>query len=189
MPSPTFTNDYAKDGKQLRRATREADGHRCIRCGHPYRSDDPANSPRGEWSACDERCTHKGPIRQLVDYLPSHNGGIWQELDGDDVIIPSGVMVGINKDQVQAKWRILTVHHFDGNKAHDVWWNHLSLCQRCHLAFQTRVNPEIPWLFEHSDWLKPYVAGFYAKKYENLNLSREQVMERLEELLAYERKA
>ncbi len=44
----------------------------------------------------------------------------------------------------------------------------------------------MPFFFEHSDWLKPYVAGFYAKKYEDKLLTREQVMARLDELLAYE---
>lgn len=85
--------------------------------------------------------------------------------------------------------RILTTHHFDGNKGNDAWWNLLALCQVCHLQIQSRVDPEIPWFFEHSDWLKPYVAGFYAHKYEGLDLTREQVMERLDELLAYERRA
>ena len=70
---------------------------------------------------------------------------------------------------------VLTVHHFDGDKENNKWWNLLALCQRCHLSFQARVNPEVPWMFEHSEWLKPYVAGFYAMKYlrdELLNLER-----------------
>lgn len=48
------------------------------------------------------------------------------------------------------------------------------------------VDPNIPWMLEHSEWFKPFVAGFYAHKYENANLGREQVMARLDELLAYE---
>ena len=85
--------------------------------------------------------------------------------------------------------RILTTHHFDGNKANDEWFNLLALCQRCHLHIQGKVDPEQPWMFEHSTWLKPYVAGFYAKKYEGRNLTRDEVMSRLDELLKYERKA
>jgi hypothetical protein len=82
--------------------------------------------------------------------------------------------------------RILTVHHFDGNKANDQWWNLLPLCQVCHLQIQGKVDPETPWFLEHSDWLKPYVAGFYASKYEGRNITREETEARLQELLAYE---
>lgn len=80
----------------------------------------------------------------------------------------------------------LTVHHFDGNKANCEWWNLMALCQRCHLKVQGRVNPEIVYFLEHSEWVKPYVAGFYARKYECRNLTREEVMARLPKLLAYE---
>jgi 5-methylcytosine-specific restriction endonuclease McrA len=86
------------------------------------------------------------------------------------------------------KGRILTTHHFDGDKANDAWWNLLPLCQVCHLQIQAKVDPHQPWMFEHSAWIKPYVAGFYAHKYEGVSLSRDKVMERLNELLAYERR-
>lgn len=82
--------------------------------------------------------------------------------------------------------RILTTHHFDGNKANDEWWNLLALCQVCHLKVQGRVDPETPWFLEHSEWLKPYVAGFYASKYEGRIITREEAIERLDQLLAYE---
>lgn len=85
--------------------------------------------------------------------------------------------------------RILTTHHFNGDKSNDSWWNLLALCQVCHLQIQGKVDPEIPWMFEHSAWLKPFVAGFYAHKYLGLDLTREEVEARLEELLALERKA
>jgi len=83
----------------------------------------------------------------------------------------------------------LTVHHFDGNKSNDEWWNLMALCQRCHLKVQGRVNPEIPYFLEHSPWAKPYIAGFYAKKYECRLITREEATERMDELLAYERRA
>lgn len=82
--------------------------------------------------------------------------------------------------------RILTTHHFDGNKANDEWWNLLALCQVCHLQIQGKVDPEIPYFLEHSHWLRPYIAGFYAKKYEGKLITREEAEQRLDELLAYE---
>lgn len=85
--------------------------------------------------------------------------------------------------------RILTTHHFDGNKANDAWWNLLALCQVCHLQIQGKVDPETPWFFEHSDWLKPYAAGFYASKYEGKEITREEADSRMDQLLSYERRA
>lgn len=84
---------------------------------------------------------------------------------------------------------VLTVHHFDGNKSNNAWWNLMALCQKCHLRVQGRVVPDIPYFLEHAEWAKPYVAGFYAKKYLKLDLTREKVMPRLDELLALERAA
>lgn len=81
---------------------------------------------------------------------------------------------------------VLTTHHFDGNKANDAWWNLMALCQRCHLKVQGKVDPRIPFFLRHSEWIKPYVAGFYAHRYEGKDLTREEVMSRIDELLAYE---
>ena len=72
------------------------------------------------------------------------------------------------------KMRILTVHHLDGNKSDNRWWNLLALCQSCHLTVQARVIPERPWLFEQTRWFVPYVCGFYAWYYGQLNITREQ---------------
>lgn len=116
-----FTGEYAANGKETRRAAREAAGNKCIRCGSP-----------------------------------------------------------------SVKGRILTTHHFDGNKSNDQWWNLLALCQVCHLKVQGKVDPEIPFFLEHTDWIKPYVAGFYAHKYEGRLITRDEAMRRLDELLAYE---
>ena len=82
--------------------------------------------------------------------------------------------------------KILTTHHFDGDKSNDEWWNLLALCQVCHLKVQAKVDPEQPFMFEHSDWLKPYVSGFYAKKYEGKLITRDEAESRLAELLKYE---
>jgi len=85
--------------------------------------------------------------------------------------------------------KILTTHHFDGNKANDEWWNLLALCQVCHLQIQGKVDPETPWFLEHSEWIKPYVAGFYAHKYHGKKVSREYVGYHMDELLNLERRA
>lgn len=81
----------------------------------------------------------------------------------------------------------LTVHHFDGNKSNNEWWNLMALCQRCHLKVQGRVNPEITYFLEHSEWAKLYIAGFYAKKYEGRLITKDEARARLDELLALER--
>jgi hypothetical protein len=57
------------------------------------------------------------------------------------------------------------------------------------LSIQGRVNPDQPYFLEHSEWMKPYVAGFYAHKYLDQQLTREQTMARLDELLALEQRA
>ncbi len=85
--------------------------------------------------------------------------------------------------------RILTTHHFDGDKSNDAWWNLLPLCQVCHLQVQGKVDPNIPWFLEHSDWLKPYVAAFYAWKYEGKQITMDEAKKRLNELLSHERRA
>lgn len=49
------------------------------------------------------------------------------------------------------------------------------------------MNPRLTYFLEHSDWFKPYAAGFYAKKYEGRDITREEAAARLDELLRYER--
>ncbi len=162
--------EYAVDGPERRQQVRAEAGHRCIRCHHPFET---GTHGGGEWTPCDEQCTHGGPIRY-------GHGTI-----GVDIIMPAGQLVQTG-DKIEAQWRILTVHHFDGDKSNDAWWNTLALCQRCHLTIQSRVDPDIPFFFEHSEWAKPYIAGFYAWKYEGRQITREEAEQRMEELLAYE---
>lgn len=82
----------------------------------------------------------------------------------------------------------LTVHHLDGNKGNCRWWNLVPLCQRCHLRVQGRVDLGRPWVMEpHSQWFRPYVAGWYAWRYLGEDLTREEVETRLTELLSVER--
>ncbi len=81
----------------------------------------------------------------------------------------------------------LTVHHLDIDPSNCRWWNIPALCQRCHLTIQAKVVMERQWMFEHSEWFKPYVAGWYAFKYLGQDLSRDEVMGRIDELLSLER--
>lgn len=118
-----FTGSYAENGKETRKAAREAAGNICIRCKHPN------------------------------DFSSGH---------------------------------VLTTHHFDGNKANDAWYNLMALCQRCHLHIQNKVDPQIPFFFQHTEWAKPYMAGFYAHKYEGREITHEEAIKRLDELLSYE---
>ncbi len=78
--------------------------------------------------------------------------------------------------------RTLTVHHLDGDKANCRWWNIPALCQACHLTIQGRVRMDQAYLLPHSEWFRPYVAGFYAWSLGE-DLSRPEVEARLEELL------
>jgi hypothetical protein len=175
-PKIHIQGEYPADWPHIADRVRESVGHRCIRCGHRYKTGEHG---KGEWTPCDEHCTHGGPVGKLLA-----DGSV---LEGPLDVVSDTELSGFGV--VVAQWRILTVHHLDGNKANCEWWNLLSLCQRCHLQIQTRLNPQLPYFLEHSEWFKPYVAGFYAHKYENRNITREEAIQRMEELLAYERRA
>lgn len=144
----------------------------------------PRLARRQHWSACDAQCTHRGPYRYrhgAADewvYTPEDELWIGEAGLGDDVGI-----------EIQALWRILTVHHLDGVKANCRWWNLVALCQRCHLTIQGKVQMARVWPWEHSEWFQPYVAGFYAATYLGEELTRSEVDARLDELLALERVA
>ena len=57
---------------------------------------------------------------------------------------------------------VLTVHHLEMDPANCADWNLAALCQRCHLRIQGKVDFHQPWMFEHSEWMKPHVEGFKA---------------------------
>jgi 5-methylcytosine-specific restriction endonuclease McrA len=159
---------------------REIAGNRCLRCHHPY------TKGAGEWSPCDERCEHGMPARDRLHPFGSlsagvHTGALLREAREMDFT-----------RTIEAQWRVLTVHHLltgPEGKRNLRWWNLVSLCQRCHLNVQRRVDLTVPWPWPHTDWFRPYAAGWYAWSYLGENLTREQTMGRLEELLALERKA
>jgi hypothetical protein len=155
-------------GPGVKHLVREQADFRCVRCGHPYAPGD------GKWSRCDELCMHGGPVRTYVADAPL---GAW--LAGD---VPANLVT-------EAEWRVLTVHHLrlgDDAKRDLRWWNLAALCQRCHLQIQGKVVMERIWPWPHSDWFKPYAAGWYAWAYNGEDLTREETLARLDELLALE---
>lgn len=159
-------------------------GDRCIRCQHPYVKGE------GEWSRCDGECRHAGPIRYAFgEETPCAFGTVAQE--GWPTLAHRLATLGLDRSDahVWAQYRILTVHHLDGNKANCRWFNLAALCQRCHLTIQGKVQMERVWPWEHSEWFKPYVAGYYAHVYCGEDLDRATVEARLDDLLALERAA
>lgn len=87
----------------------------------------------------------------------------------DPVLMPCDELCRHKQD---GKLRILTVHHLDGDKSRNLWWNLLALCQVCHLQVQAKVIPEQPYLWPHSDWFVPYACGFYALYYGGRHITR-----------------
>jgi hypothetical protein len=81
---------------------------------------------------------------------------------------------------------VLTVHHLDMNPSNNRWWNTVALCQRCHLHVQGKVILERLFMFEHSEWFKPYVAGYYAFM-NNLPDDRDFVLRNTDQLLDFGR--
>lgn len=156
---------------------RELSGHRCVRCGHPF----VVGETPGEWSVCDFNCNHLGPVR--LSYTAEDGSRV--EHRPHVLAMEAGVVVGYGK-LVEAHWRVLTVHHLTGVKTDLRWWNLAALYQRCHLEIQGRVRMEQVYPYQHSEWFKPYAAGYYAATYLGEDLTREETMARLDELLALE---
>ncbi len=153
----THKGEYPQHWGVLADAVERAAGSRCIRCGHP-KGDHPASKE---------------------EYFAGE--GIELRQGYAIVLMPCDRLCTHEKTQ---KLRVLTVHHLDGDKANDYWWNLVALCQVCHLQVQARVIPERPWLFEHTEWFKPYVAGYYAFQ-KGLQLSRWSVEQSLTLCLSY----
>jgi len=154
----------------IKHSVREAADDRCVRCLHPYAKGD------GRWSRCDELCRHETTMDAGVQYIVNE----WTEP------IPGGGTALLNDNHYEAEWRILTVHHLDGDKGNCRWWNLAALCQRCHLTIQGRVQMERIYPWPHSEWFKPYAAGYYAWTYLGEEITRAEALERMDELLALE---
>jgi hypothetical protein len=164
-------------------------GHRCVRCHHPYMTKDdapyvsrllgkPVLPTPGHWSPCDERCRHGGSMRAWTT-----EG--WSDFDPAPEACGAAVHA-LSPSPVEAEWRVLTVHHLDGDKANCRWWNLLACCQRCHLELQAKVVMERVYPHPHSPWFRPYVSGYYAFVYLGEELTRPEVEARMDELLALE---
>lgn len=182
---PFDRDGYPVAWQQIKHAVRASAGHRCERCHHPYRVGEhklerierAGGVQTISWSPCDPECRHLGPMRVWttegwIDFTPYS-----REACG-----PAVFAVG----KAEAAWRILTVHHLTNDKADMRWWNLAALCQRCHLTIQGKVVMDRQFIREHTDWMKPHAAGFYAWKYLQQDLSREEVLERMTELLGLE---
>lgn len=188
-------------GEGVKDIVRANAGHRCIRCGHPYRKGQHSMEPDPDvpggmisWSPCDGQCTHQGPVRlreaATGDVMP------WVEHDltehgqtAADARLDDDQQGPFVRYDVEARYRILTVHHLlRGNdaKRNLRWWNLVSLCQRCHLRVQRQVDMHRVYPWPHTDWFRPYAAGWYAWAYLGEHLTRDAVMARLDELLALE---
>lgn len=178
-------DECGKDGypcawhETIKHEVRAREGHRCIRCGHPYTNGEHGN---GEWSPCDASCSHSGPVRARSE----ESGWVTWETFLGEYNVPGVISVGVS---VEAQWRILTVHHLNGHKTDCRWWNLVPLCQRCHLRVQRVVVMDRVYPWPHSSWFKPYVAAFYASTYLGEELTRDEVTARLDELLALELQA
>lgn len=148
-----FTGAYPPDWPEIASRVKAEAGNRCIRCGHP---DEPP------W---------KVPAMVRV----------WESRTGQVATGPAQCDERCTHP-ADGKQRMLTVHHADNDKSNVAWWNLLALCQSCHLAIQGRVIMERPWMLDHTEWFRPYVAGYYAAMF-SLPADREWVTAHAEDLI------
>lgn len=140
---------------------------------------EPGGGRRTNWSVCGAQCAHAGPLRVWTT-----EG--WTPFDPTPEAGPAAIgalLSTFGNAQVQAAWRILTVHHLTGEKADCRWWNLVALCQRDHLLLQRRGVMDRPWPWAHAEWFKTHAAGWYAHHHLGLDLTREETVARLDELL------
>ena len=151
----TIRGDYPCDWARIALHVKQDADYRCVRCRHPFHTAMVFGIP----AFCDSLCDPARGLHLKRGMATPHHP---ERLNG------------INYG----------VHHFDGNKSNCRWWNLMALCNSCHLTIQALVIPERPWLFEHSEWMRPYVAGYYAFTYASLDLPREEVMRDIERYIA-----
>lgn len=110
----------------------------------------------------------------------------WPQVSAAAKVLAGGKCERCGHENDYATGHVLTVHHLTLDPANNAWWNLAVLCQRCHLHIQGRVIMERLYMFEHSEWFKPHVAGYYASIYGHPT-DREWVMTKLTMLLDYGR--
>lgn len=173
-------NEYPGNWDEIAQQVKEEAGRRCVRCGHP------SESPKVR-IPCDGKCDLSRHIEVM---------GIWAlckqiQREYDDGFSKATMDVNDYRDEnglwTNQRQRVLTVHHLDGDKNNSKPYNLLSLDQVCHLQIQAIVILERPWIFEHSEWFKPYAAAWYAYKYLDEIISLDKARERMDDLLALER--
>jgi hypothetical protein len=178
-------DDYPPEWHETIKHTVRAEAdHRCVRCGHRFVTKSAAlalgvDPSPGEWSPCDDQCSHGGEIRTWVLDGDGPDGE-WYETTA---LWPVCDLLASSAATIEARYRVLTVHHLDGVKANCRWWNLAALCQRCHLEIQGKVVLDKPWPWPHTQWMRPYVAGFYALKYLDEDLPVRPAEDRIAELL------
>lgn len=154
---PRWRGQYAEDQAEINRAIKDAAGWRCERCRHPFDPD------TGKPLACDAQCD-----LQRGRTIGADNVGLIPAIAGSRGSPPHYAGIpGMNYG----------VHHLDGHKANNRWWNTAPLCNSCHLTMESRVQLDRPFLFAHSAWFIPRVCGFYAFYYGGgLEISRDEAI-------------
>lgn len=160
MSVTRFRGAYADDQSDLHNAVKAAVGNRCVRCHHPD----------------GDRMFTTTDVNNVVEAeaIYGSRAHVRDIPEGWRVLVLSRCDDQCQHVQVPAKMRVLTVHHMTGDKSNNAWWNLLPLCQVCHLQVQSKVLPEVPYLWKHSAWFVPYVCGFYAHYYGRIDITREQ---------------
>lgn len=159
----TYSGDYSSDWGELSAQVKELAGWRCIRCHHPFAPD------TGSPLFCDSACDPSRGIHRRI-HAESH-----RQVLSDRFALPPIVTRIDARNAIWLESLNYGVHHFDGDKSNNRWWNLLAMCNSCHLKTQSSVIPERPWLFDHSEWARPYVGGFYAWWFARREPTREEV--------------
>lgn len=169
--------DYPPDWPEIAARYKSEARGRCVRCGHsqeaPWkiRYKQVLLPPRVGIAACTDHCVplyHVDDEARMRLHLKRSGSKLAPQLIA------------------RVPQRVLTVHHLDGDKQNCRWWNCPPLCQRCHLQIQAKVHMGQQYLGEHSEWFKPYLAGYLAFQVSKEDLTRDQVAADLPRLLKLE---
>lgn len=157
MTRKSVGGPYPPNWKEISKRVKEEADWRCVRCHHPHGDRFTKTPPPPPGYGAGKGYNPINYFFAKCDELCAHP-----------------------KD---SSLRMLTVHHLDMNPANCEWWNLAALCQVCHLQVQQKVIMERVWMLEHSEWFKPYVAGYYAHIFGRPE-DRETVLVCMDELIA-----